>query len=121
MGKAAEEWNDWVAEEQQRGDKGHEEQMLHHVGAKECVGKAIERRGDGEPDGGEAKKERSQPPNGKEDRARFANSEPATGVYRGRDEDRRREEERRRPMLKDGAILRRHGDQGTGLVSVGHG
>ena len=46
VGKAAEERDDRVAEEQERGDEGHEEQMLHHVGAEEYVGEAIERRGE---------------------------------------------------------------------------
>jgi hypothetical protein len=40
-----------------RRDEGYQEQMLHHMSAEKCVGETIERRGDGEPDGCETKKE----------------------------------------------------------------
>ena len=76
--------------------------MLHHMGAEECVGEAIERRGDGEPDDGEAEKECGQPPDGKQRGPRLANGEPAASVDDGRESQSGGEEERRRPLLKDG-------------------
>ena len=57
VGKTAEEWNDRESEEQKWRDEGYQEQMLHHMSAEKCVGETIKRRGDGEPDGSETKKE----------------------------------------------------------------
>jgi len=80
VGKTAEEWNVWESEEQKWRAEGYQEQMLHHMSAEKCVGETIERRGDGEPDGSETKKEGGKPPRWEEVGARFANSEPTTGV-----------------------------------------
>jgi hypothetical protein len=55
MREAAEQRNNWIAEEQERGDEGNQEQMLHHMGAQKCVCEAIKRRGDGEPDSSKTK------------------------------------------------------------------
>lgn len=41
VGKAAEEWDLWVAKEKKRWDEGHQEEVLDHVGAEECVGEAV--------------------------------------------------------------------------------
>jgi hypothetical protein len=57
VGKTTEKWNDWESEEQKGRDEGYQEQVLHHMSAEKCVGETIERRGDGEPDGCETKKE----------------------------------------------------------------
>jgi hypothetical protein len=59
VGKTAEDWNDWESEEQKWRDEGYQEQMLHHMSAEKYVGETIERRGDGEPNGPETKKEGS--------------------------------------------------------------
>ena len=95
VGKAAEKWNDWESEEQKRRDEGYQQQMLHHMSAEKCVSETIERRGDREPDGSETKKKGGQPPSWEEVGARFANSEPTTGIDNSGEDDRGGKEERR--------------------------
>ena len=67
-GKAAQQRDDWIAEKKQRRGEGHQQKMLDHVGAEESIGEAVEGRGDGEPDDGEAEEEGSQPPGGENGR-----------------------------------------------------
>lgn len=93
-GKAAEERNGRIAEEQERRDEGHEQEVLYHMGAEEGIGETIERRADGYPDGGETEKEGGQPPCGEGSGTRFADGKPATVVDGGGENDRRGEEER---------------------------
>src|ERR1017187_5955899 len=49
-GKAAQQRDLRITEKQERGNQGHEKQMLHHVGAEKGVGKAVHRRADGKPE-----------------------------------------------------------------------
>jgi hypothetical protein len=56
-GQAAEQRDDGKRVEQQHGDGRHQEEMFDHVGGEERVGKAVERRGGGEPEEGEAGEE----------------------------------------------------------------
>ena len=95
--------------------------MLHHVSAQEHIGKAIERRSDGEPNDGEAEKKRRQTPCGKQRRSRLANSKPAACVDDSGESQHRGEEDGWGPLLKDGPVLSRHGNSVNAELMIGWG
>src|ERR1700679_3529166 len=82
--------------------------MLHHVRTQQRIGKPIQRRPDRDPDRRQPKHERGQPPRRKLRSPRPPNDEPPANRD-GRDQNHwRSQEDRRRPIRKDGPVLRRH-------------
>src|ERR1700722_13689031 len=108
MRNAAEERDLRIAEEEKRGDEGHEEEMLDHVGAEERVGEAVHGGGDGEPDGCDAEVEADEAPGGEECGPGLADGVPAACVEDDAEEQRCGEEEWRGPFVEDGPVFRWH-------------
>src|ERR1700733_6459482 len=107
-GKPAQQRNHRIPKQQKRRHERHQQQMLHHMRAEQRIGKPIERRANRDPDSRETKKERSQSPCGKQRRPCPANGEPATDIDDRGEDQRRSKEDWRRPLRKDGPVLRRH-------------
>jgi hypothetical protein len=123
-GEAAEERDDGCSGEEERGDDGHEEEVLDHVGGEECVGESVHGGADGDPDDGEAGEEGGDAPVGELVAAGAADEDPAAGVDDGREDEGDCQEEREVPVVEYGLDGGGHGFSltvGWGVCGIGVG
>lgn len=96
--QAAKERDNRKTEENQRRDERHKNEVLDHVGTEQHVGKRIQRRADGDPKCGQARKKRQESRRGELSGARFTQGNPAAEVDRGRQKNCESKTEGERPI-----------------------